>query len=216
MRVATLVAIVTMTALPAFAQTAIYVGPQIGIQGIGLSAEVDLGMLSVSGELGYVPVNSVTYDQNGNEFALDVKPLSGLLMVNFSPGSGRFTLGAGLLAGGLNGDGEATNLRGGTEIGENLYPAGDIGTLNAEVEFGSFSPAVMVGLRKAGFNVGIGVAFSGSPKYTLSSTGSLQNDPQFLNDLDIDIEDVQETFDKIPVLPLLRIGWQIGVMGQSN
>lgn len=213
MRAAILVAVLLVTAVPTLAQTDVYLGPQVSTQGIGASAEVRFGMISVSGEVGYLPVNSVTYEQNGNEFKLDVQPVSGLLLVNVFP-AGRFSLGAGVLAGGLMGNGEAQNLRGLIDVGDNSYPAASVGSLTADFEYGGVAPAVMLGLRSGGINVGLGVAFTGTPQYTLDATGSIRNDPDFAADLALDQSDVQDELDKIPVLPLLRIGWQFGVFSQ--
>ena len=214
MRKALFVTILAALTIPAAAQNPIFVGAQVGTQGLGVSAEIDLEVVSVSGELGFLPISSVSFENDGTEYKLDVKPLSGLLMVNVGPGSSRFVLSAGLHFGGFNGDGQATNLRGLVDIGDNSYPAPGIDELKVDFEFGGIAPAVMLGLRREGFNFGLGVAITGSPKFTSFATGTLKDDPQFLADLASDVADIQDDLDRIPVLPILRIGWQIGVSGQ--
>lgn len=215
MRASLLVTLFTLLATPAYSQMPIYVGGQLGTQGIGASAEVDLGTVSVSGELGFLPIASVAFEDGDTEYSVDVQPVSGLLMANVGPAGSRFSVGVGLHFGGFNADGEATNLRGLVDIGDNEYEATAIDELLVDFEFGGVAPAVMLGLRGAGLNVGIGVAFTGKPTFSARATGPLlQNDPQFLADLQSDVDEVQEELDRVPVLPMFRIGWQIGVSGK--
>lgn len=190
-----------------------YVGPQVGVLGLGASAEVDVDFVSLSAEVTWIPVNSVTYEQNGVEYMMDASTVSGLFMVNTAPAGGRFTIGVGVLVGGWTGEGEAVRLAGGIDVGDNTYPAGSIGNMEVEFDFGGVAPAAMLGLRKAGFNVGVGLALTGKPTYTMRATGSIANDPQFQADLEQDIADVQDELDRVPFMPLLRFGWQIGFGG---
>lgn len=211
MRISLSVVIVLLVAVSSSAAQNIYVGPEIGVIGIGASAEVDFGSFSASAEAGMVPVNSVRYEQSGTEYLLDTQTFSGLLLANFKPGGGSFAIGAGLYFGGLNGDGEAQDVGLGYAVGDNLYSASEVGEMQVELEFGGVAPAVMLGVRGSGFNFGLGVAFTGQPEYRMMATGPIRNDPQFLDDVEIELEDVVDVFDKIPVMPLLRIGWQFGV-----
>lgn len=190
-----------------------YVGPQVGVLGLGASAEVDVDFVSLSAEVTWIPVNSVTYEQNGVEYRMDASTVSGLFLVNAAPAGGRFTIGVGILVGGIKGDGEARRLAGSIDVGDNSYPASSIGNMEVELDFGGVAPAAMIGLRKAGFNVGVGLALTGKPTYTMRATGAIANDPQFQADLDVDIADVQDELDKVPFMPLLRFGWQIGFGG---
>ncbi|NNE35180.1 MAG: hypothetical protein HKN13_08095, partial [Rhodothermales bacterium] len=170
MRVILLAAVFAVTTVSASAQNAIYVGPQIGTQGIGASAEVDLGLISASGELAFLPVSSVAFEADDVEFEVDVKPISGLLMVNIGPEGSKFSFGAGLHFGGFNADGQSKNLRGLVDIGDGTYPSSGIGDLEVDFEYGGVAPAVMLGLRGGGFNIGLGVAFTGSPAFTMGAT----------------------------------------------
>ena len=190
-----------------------YIGPQIGVPGIGVSAEVDVDYVSLSAEVTWVPVNSVTYEQNGTEYLMDASTVSGLFLVNAAPAGGRFTIGVGVLVGGISGEGEAVRLAGGVDVGDNTYPATSIGNMEVELDFGGVAPAAMLGLRKAGFNFGVGLALTGKPTYTMRATGAIANNPQFQADLELDIADVQDELDRVPFMPLLRFGWQIGFGG---
>ena len=206
-------ALTAVISISSVAQTPVYVGGQIGSLGVGPSVEVDVGPVSISLEGNFVPLTSVAYEQSGTEYDMDAKTFSGLIMVNFAPGAGRFYIGAGVLLGGITGDGESRTLRGAVEVGDNRYPAGDIGQMMVDFEFNGPAPAAMIGLRGSGVNVGLGVALTGIPKYSMTATGTIQSEPQFMLDLDEEIYNVQEHLDKVPLYPLLRIGRQIGVSG---
>lgn len=211
MRAIIVIAAVALSTATAAGQ-AVYVGPQIALLGPGVSAEVDFGLLSGSAEVGWIPVNSVTYEQSGTEYRMDASTVSGLVMLNISAGESPFSFGAGVFFGGWNGDGEAVELGGSVDVGDNTYSAAVVQNMIVEFEFGGVSPAVMLGMRGKGFNFGIGAAFTGKPAYTMRATGSIQNDPQFQADLVDELVDIKDVLDKIPVMPLLRFGWQIGVM----
>ena len=206
-------ALTAVVSCSSVAQTPVYVGGQIGSLGFGPSVEVDVGPVSISADGNFIPLTSIAYEQSGTEYDMDAKTFSGLIMVNFAPGAGRFYIGAGVLLGGITGDGESRTLRGAVDVGDNRYAAGDIGQMKVDFEFSGPAPAAMIGLRGSGINFGLGVALTGNPKYTMTATGAIQSDPQFMFDLDEEINSVQEHLDKVPLYPLLRIGWQIGVSG---
>ena len=65
------------------------------------------------------------------------------------------------------------------------------------------------GWRGNGFNVGAGVAFIGATEVSLEATGRLNNDPQFLADLEREREQLENDLD-FPAVPFFRLGWQIG------
>jgi hypothetical protein len=189
----------------------IFIGPQIGLLGLGASAEVSFGTLSVSGEFGYVPVSQVTLDEDDIEYDIDTDFYGGALMVNYRPGGSRFSIGGGLLLGGYNASGLATDIVDDIEIGDNIYTMAEVGDIRAAIDYSGPAPAIMVGLRGAGLNVGVGVAFTGSPEFTLSATGTEQNSQQFIQDLNTETDAVQDELDILPVLPMFRIGWQFGI-----
>ena len=86
----------------------------------------------------------------------------------------------------------------------------DIGNLTGSFDFGGPAPAFMVGRRSGGFNLGVGVALTGRPQVNLTATGALSEDPQFQADLDREVQAAQAELDRIPVMPLIRLGWQFG------
>ncbi|NND72532.1 MAG: hypothetical protein HKN43_13230 [Rhodothermales bacterium] len=193
------------------AQSEIFVGPQVSLLGPGVSGEVKFGTFSVSADIGWIPINSIAFESDDVDYLINTDFYGAVAMGNYYPGAGRFSIGVGALIGGYNADGSADDLRGDIDIGNGTYDAADIGMLTVDIKYGGFAPAVMLGVRSGGFNIGIGAAISGKPDYELGATGSIQNSQAFQDDLDFEAEEIFDGLDGIPVLPLLRIGWQFGV-----
>jgi hypothetical protein len=186
-----------VSADPSSAQS-ISVGPQVSLVGIGASASVRLHELaSVSGEFGFVPIGEQSKDVDDIEYSIDPRVAGGLIGVNLHPMGNNFSIGAGVFFGGYSGDAKSEFLAGEiVEIGDGEYDGADVG-----------------GLRGKGFNVGIGIAFSGSPEFGIEATGALRTDPGFQADLDSEIESAQEDIEKVSFIPIFRIGYQFGVSG---
>jgi hypothetical protein len=203
-----------VSADPSSAQS-ISVGPQVSLVGIGASASVRLHELaSVSGEFGFVPIGEQSKDVDDIEYSIDPRVAGGLIGVNLHPMGNNFSIGAGVFFGGYSGDAKSEFLAGEiVEIGDGEYDGADVGALVGEFKWNGISPAITLGLRGKGFNVGIGIAFSGSPEFGIEATGALRTDPGFQADLDSEIESAQEDIEKVPFIPISRIGYQFGVSG---
>ncbi|NNE34531.1 MAG: hypothetical protein HKN13_04815 [Rhodothermales bacterium] len=192
----------------------ISVGPQLSLVGLGGSASVQINeLVSVSGEFGFVPIGEMNFDADDIEYSIDPKVAGGLIGVNLHPFGNNFSIGAGIFFGGYSGDASSELLTGEIEIGEGIYDGTDVGTLVGELKLNGVSPAITLGMRGKGFNVGIGIAFSGSPEFGLDATGALRTDPGFQSDLDSEIESAQEDVEAVPFIPIFRIGYQFGVSG---
>lgn len=204
--------VITLVPVTASGQVVgVFVGPQISGLGIGASAHAKFTQFSVSGEFGIIPINSFDLESDDIEYEIDTKMGGGLLMANFHPGVAGLAFGAGVLIGGYNASGDAIELEGEVEIGDGQYQAVELGTLAGNLDFGGPAPAIMLGRRSGGFNIGVGVAFTGSPKFRLDVTGAIADDPQFQADLEVERKNAQEELNKLPVLPMFRLGWQFGL-----
>ncbi len=200
-----------ITSVPANGQlVGTYFGPQISALGIGASAQVKLLQFSVSGEFGIIPVNSVNLNSDDINYAIQTNIRGGLVMLNFHPGVLGITVGGGLMFGGYRATGDAEDLLDEVDIGGGIYDASEIGNLLGEFDFGGPAPAFMIGRRSGGFNLGLGVALTGTPKVNLTATGALANDAQFIADLNEEVQSAQSELNILPVMPLVRIGWQFG------
>lgn len=195
------------------AQISISVGPQVSTLGIGVSGEVRLlGALGISAEYNFAPINSVERLGFGNSIIFDPTLGGGMLLVMLHPGGGKFAFGGGLMQGGLSIDGVAAldPSSGSTmEFNGRSYSAADIGTFNANLEYGSTQPAAVMGYSGKGFNFLIGAALA-KPTLDAFATGPIGDDPTFKADLDAELQDVRDDLDLIPVYPYVRLGWQFG------
>ena len=195
------------------AQTAeISVGPQLSLFGIGAGASVGIGgTFSFSAELGFLPIGHVNLDTDSDiEYESDLSISGGMLGVHVHPFGNNLSLGAGILMSKYQFDVETENLDDTVEIGGDEYDAADVGTMVGEFKLGGAWPAVMLGWRGRGFNLGLGVAFSESPTIDIRATGPIANDPVFQASLDQEVDDVRDDLD-ISIFPILRIGYQFGI-----
>lgn len=187
-------------------------GPQLSGLGIGGSVSARLvDQVSVSADFGFVPIGDITFDADEIEYSADANVLGGFVGVNFHPLGNNMSIGAGLFLGGYSGDAESKSLTATVEIGNGEYDAAQIGSLIGQVDWKGPAPAVMFGLRGGGFNVGLGLAFTGAPEFDVSATGPIRNDPGFQNDLDIELEAARDDVEVVSFLPLFRIGYEFSV-----
>ncbi len=96
------------------------------------------------------------------------------------------------------------------------YSAAQVGTLTGTIVTNELSPYVGIGLgnpgrSKFGFFLDLGVAFHGTPVFTLTATGgSANSSPQFQADLAAEELSLQQDISKITVFPVATIGFSIG------
>ena len=206
-----LVCALTLGATNAHAQE-ISLGPQLNGFGIGGSATVKLAdQISASADFGFVPIGDIDFDADDIDYSVNPNVFGALIGVNFHPLGNNLSIGAGLFVGGYSGDAESTALASTVEIGNGEYDAADIGSLVGELDWNGPAPAIMLGLRGKGFNVGLGIAFTGAPEFDVNATGPIRNDPIFQNDLDIELDDARDDVEIMSFLPLFRIGYEFGV-----
>jgi len=187
-------------------------GPQLSGVGIGGSASVRVtDLISVSAEFGFVPMPDVTFDADDIEYTLDPTVAGGFIGVNVHPLRGKFSLGAGIFMGGYSGEATSEPLTDLVEIGDGEYDASQVGSLVGDFHLKGPAPAVMLGLRGRGFNIGLGAAFTGAPDFDVNATGALRNDPGFQRDLDREVEDARDDVEIVTVLPIFRIGYEFGM-----
>lgn len=197
----------------ATAQISIALGPQISSLGFGVSGEVRvLSAIGISAEYNFTPASTIERQGFGNQLQFDPTVGGGMLLVMLHPGGGKFALGGGLMQGGIAVDGEAAldpASNSTMDFNGRSYAASDIGTFNANLEYGSFQPAAVLGISGKGFNFLIGAALA-KPTLDAYATGPIGSNATFKADVDAELQDVRDDLDKIPVLPYLRLGWQFG------
>ena len=190
----------------------ISVGPQLSLVGVGASASGQISdLVSISGEFGFIPMGDINLDADDIGYNVNPTVAGGMIGVNVHPLGNNFSVGAGIFFGGYSGDAVTQTLVDEVEIGDQTYDGADVGMLVGEFKWNGISPAITLGLRGKGFNVGIGIAFSGSPDFDVDATGVLRSDPAFQTELQREVDSARDDLDSVPFIPILRIGYQFGV-----
>ena len=110
----------------------------------------------------------------------------------------------------------AGELTGPVDINGNVYSPAEIGTLTGTILTNELSPYAGIGLgnpgrSRFGFYLDLGVAFHGTPGFTLTAVGGSANTlPQFQSDLAAEAQSLEADLSKITVYPVVTIGFYIG------
>lgn len=97
------------------------------------------------------------------------------------------------------------------QIGNNIYPAAEVGRLTGEARFAPNAWFAGAGLASRPWNGPVeialeaGVYMQGSPSIDYEVTGLLANDPAFLADLELQVERAQRDLDKYDSFPLIAL-----------
>ena len=95
------------------------------------------------------------------------------------------------------------------------YIPSQVGTLTGTILTNELSPYAGIGVgnparSKFGFFLDLGVAFHGTPLFTLTADGPASALPQFQADLQAERQAIQEDVEKIIVYPVATLGFSIG------
>ena len=101
-------------------------------------------------------------------------------------------------------------------INATIYSPAQIGTLTGTILTNELSPYLGIGLgnpgrSRFGFFLDLGVAFHGTPGFTLTADGTASTLPAFQADLAAERQSIQEDLEnKFTVYPVATIGFSIG------
>ncbi len=106
-------------------------------------------------------------------------------------------------------------LPGSVDINDTPYPASQVGNLAGTIVTNEVSPYAGIGLgnparSKFGFFLDLGVAFHGTPVFTLEADGPLSSNLAFRADLAAEQQSIQDDLTNIIVYPVATIGFSIG------
>ena len=110
----------------------------------------------------------------------------------------------------------AGELTGPVDINGNVYSPAEIGTLTGTILTNELSPYAGIGLgnpgrSRFGLFLDLGVAFHGTPGFTLTAVGGSANTLLlFQSDLAAEEQSIQDDLSKITVYPVATIGFYIG------
>lgn len=101
------------------------------------------------------------------------------------------------------------------DVNGTSYPASQVGALTGTIVTNDVSPYAGIGLgnparSKFGFFLDLGVAFHGTPVFTLEADGPLSSNSQFQTDLAAEQQSIRDELTKITVYPVATIGFSIG------
>jgi hypothetical protein len=108
--------------------------------------------------------------------------------------------------------GESTST---VDMNGTSYPASQVGELTGTIVTNEVSPYAGIGLgnparSKFGFFLDLGVAFHGTPVFTLEAAGPLSSNLPFQADLAAEEQSIQDELTNITVYPVATIGFSIG------
>jgi hypothetical protein len=207
---------VALLTLPGAATAqAVAVSPHVGTLGVGADVSVALSdLVSLRGGLNFQPyAPKADFEDIDYELNLPSPTLSG--MVDLHVGGSGFRVSGGVVYFSDDPELEATPSEP-TEIGDQIYSPSEIGTLTGTVRTNNWAPYLGIGWGNAshgsvGFFMDLGVAFHGEPDVDLTADGLLGSDPDFLDQLDREIADVQDDVESVTVYPILSVGVRFGV-----
>ncbi len=101
------------------------------------------------------------------------------------------------------------------DINGTSYIASQVGTLTGTIVTNEVSPYAGIGFgnparSKFGFFLDLGVAFHGTPVFTLEADGPASSDPSFQADRAAEQQSIQSDLTNITVYPVATIGFSIG------
>lgn len=136
------------------------------------------------------------------------------VLVDWHPFAGWFRLSTGVVfdQNSLKLTGDATDSGGSYEINGNTYSAAQVGTLSAAVKFRAAAPYLGIGWSDSSTQSGlhfvadVGVVAQGTPKASLSATGSAASNAQFRSDLRQEQARLQDSLDAFRWYPVIQLG----------
>ncbi len=200
----------------AIADQNLWLGVKAGTLGAGVEASWrPIQWLDVR-----VGVNQFDYDDRGAESGIDydaelsLDNYYGTANFRFPLSPMRFTAGA------YNNGNELTLTSRDAptfDIGSTVYPGASVGTLTSTASFDSVAPYAGIGFDfdlfdKVGLSLDLGVLWQGEPDVTLSADGILASDPNFLQSLEAEREELETELESYKAWPVLSLGFNYKFM----
>jgi len=192
------------------------IGVALGTSGLGVEAGVrPWDRLGARLGFGWIPFEpEVDEDEITGTISLP-SPITRLTLDLF-PRAGGLHLSAGLhrFPGGLSGRAMARDT---VEINDRDYGPEELGEFTGRVWGRETAPYLGLGWQRSTGriqpNVDLGVAFTGTPRITVSVSGRIGADPTFRADLDSEIREAEEDIASYRFLPHLALGFRIRLGG---
>ncbi|MCM8820546.1 MAG: hypothetical protein NC932_01145 [Candidatus Omnitrophica bacterium] len=190
-------------------------GVKVGTPGPGVEIGIPFTP-NIGGRLG---LNYFTYSydttQEGIKYDANLTLFSIAGLIDWHPTGGSFRVTGGLLYNGNELTGKAKIEEGGTiKIGDIEYTDTEVGTLKAKADFDDLSPYLGIGWdtsfgaeKQWGFICDLGVIYHNSPNIKLTSKGgTLSSDPDFLDELKKEQEELEDSIEDFKLYPVITLG----------
>jgi len=186
------------------------IGARMGLLGIGVEYSYKINeRLIVRGGLNG---SGLDFDEteSGIDYAFDLDFDSMAIGVDFHPFTGAFRVSGGFLKNdnALTAVGQLTSS---VTIGNDTYDPNDVGTLSGSVGFDSTAPYLAVGWdflhdKKVGMSFELGLVKQGAPVVSLSASGPIASDPDFMDDIEAERAELESDLDDLDVYPFAMLG----------
>lgn len=213
---ATIVAVSTMLSSSAYAaDSMIAVGPKLGTQGIGVEARAAISD-NIFGRVGinYASISSSNLESSEIKSKANLKLLTVPVMVDWHPFENNgFRLSAGIAYNDNAIKGTAKQTKDTTLFGTK-YTADQIGSVSTKVKLGNNIAGIatigydssFLGSSAWSFNCEAGVMYTGSPKISVSSTGT--GGAIVKEAIEKDINKNNKDIKKLRLFPVLSLGFK--------
>lgn len=187
-----------------------------GSLGIGVEVTKSLvPMVNVRGGLNFLDY-SFDQSEGGNDYDFDLKLKSFSVLIDFHPIPER-----GLrLSGGIifnNNHLDMVAVSSATySIGNRTYTGAEVGQLDGVVDFKSTAPYFGIGWGNAtsgrfGLALDLGIVLQGSPQVSLSATGLAASDPNFVQDLNREVQELENDISGFKYYPVISLGLSLNL-----
>ncbi len=203
-----------LDASPALAQG---VTGSVHVGTLGIGAQVATPLASRINFRGGIDFQPVSFEVSVEDVDLDVELPSATVtaVLDLYPNDSGFRLSAGVLyfGGSIGLEGAPTED---VEFGNYVYTRAQVGTIRGSLGTSKFAPYLGLGWGDAfgpgfGFALDVGIAYHGTPEFSLEATGPVSSDPQFRMDLDAEAESANEDIPgAASMYPVLKLGLSYG------
>jgi len=186
------------------------IGARVGLLGLGVEYGYRLSdRLTVRFGLNG---SGIDFDEteSGIDYAFDLNFDSLSASIDVHPMKGAFRVSAGLLKNDteLKAVGRTSSP---VTIGDEVYQPSDIGTLSGAIGFDGTAPYLGVGWdfmheKKVGISFDMGIVSQGAPIVTLSASGPIADDPAFMQDIEAERLELQNSLDDLDLYPYAMLG----------
>jgi hypothetical protein len=214
---ATTLLLAALLGLSPAASAQVGVGIRAGTLGLGADVAFALSPnVQVRGGGAIQPWNP-TFTISDIEYTVTLPGTFVNIGIDLFPIGGGFRIGGGLLykPDDISISGKFTDN---VDIGGRSYTGSEVGTLTGTVSSKTTVPYVMIGFGKhassgIGLFLDLGAALVGEQALTLTATGTVSSNPQFIADLEGERLDAEYSSNKVRIYPMVNLGLRIGAGG---